>query len=139
MLLAAQQVAGAPDFQVQGGDSESGAEIAELLERGQALLRDRRQVIFGGSEVGVGSLVGTADAAAKLVQLGEAEAIGTIDDDRVGARDVQAVFDDRRGDEHVGLSRTKSIITRSSSSSPIWPWPTTTRASGPASTRSAIE
>ena len=42
-----------------------------------------------------------ADAAAQLVQLREAEPVGAVDDDRVGARDVDAGFDDRRAHQHV--------------------------------------
>ena len=43
------------------------------------------------------------DAAAKLVQLAQAETVGVVDDDRVGVRDVEARFDDRRADEDVRL------------------------------------
>jgi hypothetical protein len=39
-LLATQQVAGAADFQVERGDAEATAEIAELLDGREALLRD---------------------------------------------------------------------------------------------------
>ena len=46
----------------------------------------------------------TPDAAAELVQLGEPEVIGAVDQDRVGARDVDAVLDDGGGDQHVELA-----------------------------------
>ena len=45
-LLAAEQVAGAANLEVERGDAEPAAQIAELLDRGQPLLRDRRQVVF---------------------------------------------------------------------------------------------
>ena len=56
-------------------------------------------------EIGVGLVLRAADAAAELVEIGEAEAVGAVDDDRVGVRDIEAALDDRRGDEHVGLRR----------------------------------
>ncbi len=44
-----------------------------------------------------------AYAAAQLVELGKAEAVGAIDEDSVRAGDVQAVFDNRGGYEDVGF------------------------------------
>jgi hypothetical protein len=75
-------------------------------------------------------VVRTADAAAQLVQLGQAEFLGAVDEDGVGVRVVDAGFDDRRAQQQVGALLVKSRITRSSSRSFIWPWPTTMRASG---------
>ena len=46
----------------------------------------------------------TADAAAELVKVAKAEAIGAIDDDGVGVRDIEAALDDRGGEEDVGLA-----------------------------------
>ena len=54
-------------------------------------------------EVAVGALAATPDAAAQLVQLAEAEAVGALDDQRVGVGDVQAGLDDRGADQHVEL------------------------------------
>ena len=44
-----------------------------------------------------------ADAAAQLVQVGQAVAVGLVDEDRVGVGNVQAAFDDRRGQQQVEL------------------------------------
>jgi hypothetical protein len=41
------------------------------------------------------------DAAADLVELREAEAVGALDDDRVAVGDVDARLDDRGAHEHV--------------------------------------
>ena len=38
-----------------------------------------------------------------MIKLAEPVAIGTVDDDGVGERDVEAVFDDGGGDEHIEL------------------------------------
>ena len=39
-LLAAEHVAGAAQFEIEGGDFEAGAEVAEFLERGETAARD---------------------------------------------------------------------------------------------------
>ncbi len=50
VLFAAEQVARAAQFQVERRDLESGAEVAEFLQRSQSLARDLGQLgIFGTS------------------------------------------------------------------------------------------
>src|SRR5438445_3385169 len=49
----------------------------------------------------MGFLPAAADASAKLVKLGEAEALGVLDDHDGGVRDVHADFDDGSGDEDL--------------------------------------
>src|SRR6202042_348482 len=63
--------------------------------------------VWRDEQVGVGALIGTTDAAAKLVQLRKAHAVGAINDDGVGARDVEAVFDDGGGNQNVGFVADK--------------------------------
>ena len=57
----------------------------------------------GEEEDGVGFFPGSADAAAELVEIGEAEAVGAVDEDGVGVGDVDAGLDDGGGEEDVGL------------------------------------
>ena len=103
-LLAAEHVAGAAEFEVERGDFEAGAEVGELLERGEAAAGDLCQLGVGrDEEVGVRPAVAAAYAAAELVELREAVAVGAVDDDGVGERDVEAVFDDGGGDQDVVL------------------------------------
>ena len=105
VLLAAQQVSGAAKFEIERGDAESRAEGAEFLERGEPARGQRRERnILRNQQVGVGALVRASHAAAQLIQFGKAETVGAIDEDRVGARNVEAVFDDRRGDQNVRLA-----------------------------------
>ena len=47
---------------------------------------------------------GAAHAAADLVQLGEAEAVGVLDDEGVDVRDVDAGLDDGGADEDLDLT-----------------------------------
>ena len=43
-------------------------------------------------------------AAAQLVQVGQAVAVGVVDEDRVGVGNVEAAFDDRRRQQDIGLA-----------------------------------
>ena len=64
---------------------------------GQLVLRPRDQQA-------VRLLRAAADAAAQLVELREAEAVGLLDDHDRRVRDVDADLDHRRRDEHVELA-----------------------------------
>src|SRR3954451_7002490 len=104
-LLVAEQGAGAADLEVPHRDLEAGAELGVVAERAQALRRllgerGRARV----QEVRVSALARAADTPADLVELGEAEEVGALDDQRVRLRDVDARLDDARRDEHVGLA-----------------------------------
>jgi hypothetical protein len=43
-------------------------------------------------------------AAAKLVQVGQAVAVGVVDEDRVRVGNVEAALDDRRGEQNIRLA-----------------------------------
>jgi hypothetical protein len=45
-LLAAEHVAGAAEFEIEGGDFESGAEVGKFFERGETAARDGREFDF---------------------------------------------------------------------------------------------
>ena len=55
-------------------------------------------------EIGVGLVRAAADAAAQLVEIGEAEAVRAVDDDGVGVGNIEAALDDRGRNQHVGLA-----------------------------------
>ena len=46
----------------------------------------------------------SADAAPHLVELGQAEVVGIVNDDRIGVGHVEAVFNETRAEEDVVLS-----------------------------------
>ncbi len=99
VLLAAEHVAGAAQFEVERGDAEAGAKFAEFLHGGEALAGDIREGgVRGDEEVGVGALVGAADAPAELVEFGKTEAVGAIYQHGVRAGNVETIFDDGGGD-----------------------------------------
>ena len=103
-LLGPQQVAGAADLQVLERDLEPHTQVVELLDHPQPLLRllgqhpPRRH-----EQVSECPVRGAPHAAAQLIELGQAERVGPVDDQRVHARDVQARLDDHRRHQHVGL------------------------------------
>ena len=104
VLLAAQQVAGAAQFQIERGDLEAGAQVAEFLEGGQALAGDLGQLGVGrDQQVGIGAAVRPAHASAQLIQLREAVALGILDDHGVGERNIQAIFDNCGTNQDIEL------------------------------------
>ena len=105
MLLAAQQLACAANFQITHGDTEARTELAGLLQGGQALARDHRQALVAVVEhVGIGPHRGATDTATQLIKLRQAELVGAVDDDGVGRGNIEAALDDRRADQHLELA-----------------------------------
>ena len=103
-LLSAQQVSGAPKFQIEGRNLEAGAQVGKFLQRGETAAGHRSQLDFPRhQEIGVGAAVRSADAAAQLIELRKPETLGAADEDGVAEWDIEAVFDDGSGDENVGF------------------------------------
>ena len=110
-LLVAEQIAGAADVQVVRGELEAGAELVQALDDVQPALGGLAQLLLGRQgEVGVAAHLAAADAAAQLVQLRQAEAVGAVHDQGVGGRHVEPGFDDVGGHQQVdpGGRRTPS-------------------------------
>ncbi len=95
-LLRAEELSGAAQAQVHFGNMEA---VGGFDQGADALARGI--VHFFGDQDAVALVGAAADAAAKLVQLREAEALGLLDhhDGRVG--DVHADFDDGGGNEDL--------------------------------------
>ena len=107
-LLGAQQIARAADFQVAHGDFEAAAERRVLLDCADALASvGQKTRVPRQQQIGVGLMLVTPHPTAQLIEIAQAEPIGAIDDDGVGVRDIQAAFDDRRREQHVGLAVDK--------------------------------
>jgi hypothetical protein len=101
-LRFAEHLAGAADLQVVHGEEEAGTEFLHGLDRLEPALRlGARLGAAVGEQVGVGLVVRAADAAAQLVQLGQAELVGAVDEDGVGVRIVDAGLDDGRAQQQV--------------------------------------
>ena len=90
---------------IVGGELEARAQGVEGLEHLEALLRLYGELLVRRRrEQGVGAGLGAPDAAAQLVELGEAEHVGPVHDEGVGGGDVEAGFDDGGGEQHVELA-----------------------------------
>ena len=104
-LLLAQQIAGAADVEVVAGELEAGAQRVERLHDLEPLGRRLVQRLARRhGEIGIGAGLAAADAAAQLVELGQAEHVGAMDDHRVGVADVEAAFDDVGRQQQVELA-----------------------------------
>ena len=104
-LLVAEQVAGAADVEVVRGELEAGAERVERLQHLEPPLGlDGQRLVGRHGEERIGARLRAADAAAQLVELGQAEHVGAMHDQGVGGRDVEAGFDDRRREQDVVLA-----------------------------------
>src|SRR5215217_2942019 len=53
-------------------------------------------------------MLGATDSAAQLIEIGEAEPIGAINDDCICVRNIQTAFDNRSANEHVDFSGDES-------------------------------
>jgi predicted DNA repair protein MutK len=117
-LLEAQRVAAAAQLQVLLGDLEAVVGAPQDVEALLGGLRQRRIV-----EQDAGALArAPADAAAQLVQLGQAEALGVLDDHDGGVGHIDPDLDHRGGDQHRDLAIDEVGMTASFSAGGIWPW-----------------
>ena len=104
VLLPAQQVAAAAQFQIQRGDFETRAQVAELAQRRQPFPRHFRKLrIRRHQQIRVSPPVRPPHAPAQLVQLRQPVALRVLNDDRIRQRNIQAVFHNRGADKYVVL------------------------------------
>ena len=101
-MLGAEQFAGTANFQILGGQRKANPQLPRRLYGQQPLGRIcRHGARVRRQQIGVGLPVGASHPPAQLMQLGEAELVGALDDDGVGVGDVDAVFDDGGADQHI--------------------------------------
>ncbi len=74
-LLAAQQIAGAAQLQIEGRNLEARAQVAEFFQRRQPAPRQLAQVaVRRNQQVRIGAAIGAAHASAQLVKLRQGRA-----------------------------------------------------------------
>src|SRR6185312_2421331 len=101
-LLLSEKLPGATDLEIVSREHEARAELLHRFDRLEALGRIAgERLARRGDEISVGAVVRAPDAAPELVQLRESHAIGAVDDDRVGRRDIDAALDDGRAEQQV--------------------------------------
>jgi len=97
---------GDADLQIPERELEPRAEFGQLLERPEPPLGLIVDPAVGRDEqVGVRLLALPAHPSTELIELGQAEPVGAVDDDRVRRRDVEARLHDRGRDQDVRLPR----------------------------------
>ena len=99
-LAQAEHVAGAAQAEVGFGDLEAVGGLAQDVEAFLAALGERGLV----EQEAAGGLLAATDAAAQLVELGEAEFLGVFDDHDGGFGHIDADFDHGGGDEDAGFA-----------------------------------
>ena len=101
-LVCAQQVPSAPDFQVPKGYFETAAQVRELLQRLQTFAGFVRQGAQRRcQQVAKCFAVASAHAAAHLVQVAQAKAVGLVDDDGVGVGHVQSALNEGGAHQNI--------------------------------------
>ena len=104
-LLHPQQVAHPPDLHIPHRQLITAAELGEFLNRPQPLPRRFTQGGLAGKEQpGMGLDAAAADAAAQLIQLGQAEFLGVLHQNRIDPGYVQAALNDGGAEHQVGFA-----------------------------------
>lgn len=97
-MFEAEDFAGAAEFEVDFGEAKAAMVFFHRFEAGGFF------GFFGRREKeAVGFVFASTDAAAELVELGEAKSFGAFDQHDAGVGDVDPDFDDGGGDEEVGF------------------------------------
>ena len=103
-LLRAEQVARAAQLQIAHGNAEAGAELRELADGVQTLLRRfGKHLAWAHREIRIRQTVGTSDTSAHLIQLSQTEVIRVVNNQRVRHRDIQSRLNDCRTQQNVKL------------------------------------
>src|SRR5262249_24063869 len=104
MLLSAKKISRSPQLQVECGDSESCTEFREFPDGGKTAPRDRSQCfVRRNQEICVSTAVGSSDTSAQLIKLRQSIAVGPIDDQGIGKRYIETIFNDCCGDQDIEL------------------------------------
>jgi hypothetical protein len=108
-LSRAQNAACAANLQIAHGDAKTRAERAVLFDGADSLARcaDCHHLAWK-EKIGVCLVLGSTDPSAQLIQVGQTKLIRAIDDDGVCVGDIEAAFDDRSANEHVGFATNET-------------------------------
>ena len=108
-LLLADQITRTAHIEIARADREAGTEPVERLQCVETFhrrVRDRRIAV--GEQHDLSASTRPTDAPAQLVELGQTEPVGVMDDHRVRARDIQSGLDDVGREEDVAVAGRKS-------------------------------
>ena len=101
-MFVAENFARTANFEVVHGKIKTAAEFLKVLNGLQATFRILGDGAFVGDEqIRIGLMVAASYSAPKLMQLRQAELIGTVHDDGIGNRNVNACFNDGCADKDI--------------------------------------
>ena len=101
-LLGTQHVAGPANLQVFQRNRHTRAQLVVLSDGGKPVVGGLgERSLAWVEEIGVATFPAPTHPAAQLVQLGQAECLGPLNDEGVGVGDVQAGLDDRGAHQDV--------------------------------------
>ena len=104
-LLGSQQIACTSNLQIPHRNLESASKFGVLFHRTQPLARIGQQpCVPWQKQVGVCLVFVAPHSPPELVELAQSESICSIDHDGVGVWDINATFDNGRGNQNVCLS-----------------------------------
>ncbi len=110
VLLCAEQVARAADFQIPHGDFKPAAKLRIFPDCRQALFRYLfEHLIAPVQKERICRPAGPADPAAQLVQLGKPHIVRILDNHRIDVGNIKARFDNGRRHQHVDFTVNKTI------------------------------
>src|SRR5207247_5065478 len=99
----------APNLQVAHGDPKTCAQRAVLLDRADPFARGANcHHLTRKKEICVRFVLGSSDAPAQLIEIGETKSVCTIDDDGIGVRNIEPALDNRRANDYVDFSADES-------------------------------
>ena len=104
MLARAEEISGAAKLKILLGYLEAVVSLGHYLEPRLSCL-----VIVIGDEHAIAFVLAAADAAAQLVQLAQAEAVGIFDYHKRRVRHVHADLDDRGGNKDVDIPCNEAL------------------------------
>src|SRR3546814_11992791 len=94
-LLVAEQISRAADIEIVARELKPRPAIIQIGQHLEPLFGAfGHQPVGGGGEIGVSACLAAAAAATKVVELRHSEAVGGLDEHRVGGRDIVPAYDE---------------------------------------------
>ena len=107
-LFLAQDIARTADVHIVAGQREARAQRVERLQNAQAPFGNRFKLFSGRNrKIAITAQFAAADAPFELIELSQAEHVGTVHNHGVDARHVDARFDNCGREQQVGLALGK--------------------------------
>ncbi len=104
-LHLSQDGARTPNLEILECQVKAGAQVGRLTYRFEPAVGILGEgLVDGMKQVGIGALIRTADPPSQLIELGQTQQVGPLDDECVDLRQIQAGLDDGRCNQHVVLT-----------------------------------